>query len=212
MKEQASKVFALSARIINFNPNHKYRFLVWAPPTQHWLANLAFARNDDSIYISPQLQRSYTISGHRGHDEGHNVVVEPDQDIHLSFHHSGVVNLTIAGERIELRRERPERLYGRILTIGVRDPSGLKPASNQEVNALPKRYSVIPVIGFLQFKPIYLTIFRVPLSDPWEMPQASDTFQIHFECLVKGKNVKYEFVIWQNSRVPLPPTEVAISD
>ena len=107
MPEESRIVPCLSMKIANFNPNHRYRFLVWSPPEQRWLAGLAFAKGDDSIYLAPHLQRQYTLTGHDSRGSDFAIAVEPYQDLHVSFHESGAVNLTAAGRRIELRGKQP---------------------------------------------------------------------------------------------------------
>jgi hypothetical protein len=201
----------VSLTIADFNPNHKYRFLVWVPPEQRWLAHLAFAKGDDSIYLAPHLQRQYTLTGHDCGGSDFAIVVEPHHDLHVSFHESGAVNLTAGGRRIELRGKEPTAPHPHILAVGIKDPSGLTATTDEKINALPKRYSVLPVTGFLHPGPVYLSIFRVSMSEQWQMPGLSDTFQMHFECLVREKKVKYEFVVWQNAGLPQFAGQVAIS-
>jgi hypothetical protein len=43
------------------------------------------------------------------------------------------------------------------------------------------------------------------------MPKLSDTLQLHFECLLRGKSVKYEYVVWQNAAIVPWPGDVAVS-
>ena len=102
-------------------------------------------------------------------------------------------------------------LHGLVVAFGIKDPVGLKEASNGEIENLPKRYSILPVTGFLQISPVYLSIFRMPLEHDWDMPHLSDSSQVNFECLIRNKDVKFEFLIWQNANLPEFPGEVAIS-
>jgi hypothetical protein len=202
----------LTISIANFNPNHKYRFLALMPSLR-WFADLAFAGRDDSIYIAPRLQQHYMLVGQDCGGNAFETSVDPSQDLHVSLHHSGVVNLTIGERRFEIGRQTgvPALRLGQIVTFGIKNVEGLQSATQQDVNSLPARYSVVPLAGFLALGPAYLTIFRVPISQDWAMPQLSDTFQVHVECRLQRKNVKYEFVVWQNSGVPSWPGDVAIS-
>jgi hypothetical protein len=200
----------LTLTVANFNPNHKYRFLLLMPLLR-WFVDLAFAGRDDSIYIVPHLQQVYTLAGSDSGGVPFEAVVDPTQGLHLSLHHSGTVNLTIRDRRFKIRQQPPEAFHGRLVTLGVKNPDGLRPTTEHEVNSLPGRYSVLPVAGFLAIGPVYLTIFRVPTSGPWKMPKLSDTLQMHFECLLRRRDVKYEFVVWQNATIPAWPGNLAIS-
>ncbi len=71
-----------------------------------------------------------------------------------------------------------------------------------EITAQPNRYTVLPVAGFLNLRPVVLSIFCVRGDDKWKMPRLSDTFQFNFECSIRKKQVKYEFVVWQNASMP----------
>ena len=205
-----NRVPVLSLTVSNFNPNHKCRFVLLTPSLR-WLADLAFAGSDDSIYVAPRLQQPYTLAGRGSSGTQFQVVVDPPQDLHLSLHHSGTVNLTVGAQRFEIRRERPEAFHGQLFTLGIKNPDVLQPATENEINSLPGRHTLLPVAGFLHVGPVYLTIYRVPVSKPWEMPKLSDTLQLHFECLVSRKDVKYEFVVWQNSNLPAWSGDVAVA-
>lgn len=210
MPTESYQVPGLSLIFRNFNPNHKHRLLVWIPPCQRWLANLAFAKNDESIYLSPQLNKTYTLTAVNSQGEHFETSADASNELHFSFHETGIVNLTIAQRRIQLRSPQREGLFGRVLALGINNPTGLKPAADAEVNTMRSRYSVIPVTGFLNLRPVYLSVFRVPLNEEWQMPALSDTFQTRFECQLRDKAVKYEFVVWQNARVEPWPGDVAI--
>lgn len=40
---------------------------------------------------------------------------------------------------------------------------------------------------------------------------AVDTLQLHSECLLPRKDVKYEFVVWQNSAIPPWPGDLSVA-
>jgi hypothetical protein len=65
--------------------------------------------------------------------------------------------------------------------------------------------------GFLQVGPVYLSTYRAPAGAAWEMPVLSDTLQLHSECLLPRKDVKYEFVVWQNSAIPPWPGDLSVA-
>lgn len=205
-----ASVPALSLTVTNFNPNHKYRFLMLMPSLR-WLVELAFAGRDDSIYLAPRVQQDYMLVGRDSDENPFEISVSPSQDLHLSLHDSGIVNLTAARRRIKIRHQPPDARHGLLVTLGIKDSKGLQRATQNEVNSLPARYSVLPVAGLPHAGPVYFTIFRVPAGPPWAMPRMSDTLQMRFECVLRGKNVKYEFVVWQNASIAPWPGDVAIS-
>jgi len=181
-------------------------------PSLRRLANLAFAGGDDSIYIAPRLQQTYILAGRDTSGRPFQVSVQPPQDLHLSLHHTGTVNLTTGGHRYEIRRDTQQSaVTGHLVTIGIKSPEGLESTTVEEVNTSPARYSMIPVVGFLQVGPVYLSIYRVPVGAAWEMPVLSDTFQMHIECQLRGRDVKYEFVVWQNSAISPWPGDVGVA-
>jgi hypothetical protein len=200
----------ISVTISDFNPNHKYRIVLM--PSLHRLANLSFAGGDDSIYIAPRLQQTYILAGRDSGDRPFQVSLQTSQDLHLSLHHTGTVNLTIGDQRYQIRRDTQQSaVTGHLVTLGIKNPEGLESTTVEEINSAPARYSLIPVAGFLQAGPVTLSIYRVAANAVWEMPVLSDTFQTHFECELRGRDVKYEFVIWQNSAIPPWQGDVGVS-
>jgi hypothetical protein len=112
----------MSYTLPNFNPNHKYRILLM--PWLFWVADLAFAVRDDSIYIAPQLRHAYTLPGRESSGASFKVFVQPPRNLHLSLHHLGTVNLTTGGRRIEIRRHLSQAFYGQLVTLGKKNPGG----------------------------------------------------------------------------------------
>jgi hypothetical protein len=157
------------------------------------------------------VQQAYTLAGRDSDGNPFEVSVDPSQDLHFSLHHSGIVNLSVAAQRIKIRQQPPGTFHGHLVTLGIKNPEGLQPATQNEVNSLPSRYNLLPVAAFLHVGPVYLTIFRAPADRTWEMPKLSDTLQLHFECLLRGKSVKYEYVVWQNAAIAPWPGDVGVS-
>ena len=205
-----SQVPCLKLVIANVNPNHKLRFLFLMPATR-WLADIAFAGGDNSIYVAPHLEVTYTLIGRTVSGEEFAVQAQPGQDLHFSLHRSGIVNLTVGDQQFRIRHPSHEVAQGHLATVGIQNPDGLRLAPEAEVNTLPRRYSVLPVAGFLQIGPVYLSVYRVSATAAWAMPELSDTMQMHFECMPRGKAVKYEFVVWQSAKVKPWVGDVGVS-
>ncbi len=192
------------------NPNHKLKLLALFVPENRWVANMAFARNDDSIYLAPQFDKDVTVVGLDKEKVAFSVSSPPDGEVHISLHGSGVVNLSIQSESHRLRNPH-EQVTPEVITFGIKEPQGLRVAPDNEVNSLPARYTVVPVPGFFTIRPVFVTIFRVRPGDTWEMPQLSHTLQTHVGFGLKGKDTRYEIVVWQNPEIPDFPGDIAYS-
>lgn len=201
MDNPNEKIPYLKITLNNFNPNHKYRFFILDQPTNRLLADLGFVIKDESIYLAPKLDYQYKIVGRNNNSQEFEVEGGPDKDLHFSLHHSGVVNLQAGDQNIRMRDANEGDLFGRVVTIGINNPTGLKLISNDEINNMPAKYTMLPVGGLIQIKPIFFSIYRVPINENWEMPHLSDTVQTCFEARIREKVVKYEFITWQNSEV-----------
>ena len=210
MSSQEKSVPFLTLEYGEVNPNHKLKLLALVIPQNRWITNVAFARNDDSIYLAPQLDRIFTIVGLDKDGIQFSFVSSPGADIHVSLHNSGVVNITI-GEINHRLRTVYKHSSLEVITLGIKDPTTLKVAADDEVNTLPSRYTVVPVPGFFTLSPVFVTVFRVRSLDKWEMPYLSRTIQTHVGFKLKGTETKYEIVIWQNPNIPDFPGDIALS-
>ena len=205
------KVPYLSLEIGDFSPRHKFRFVLFTPPPFRFLCDVSFVKRDESIYLAPHVNDVYALVGRESDGSEFKAQVKPSEDLHLSLHDSGMVNLTAGQRRYTLQGSQRETRFGLLAAFAIKDPTGLRETTEDEINNLPKRYSILPVAGFLNLSPVVLSIFRVSISDEWEMPRLSDTFQFNFECSLRNKEVKYEFVVWQNARMQPFPGQVAVS-
>ena len=190
------------------NPNHKLKLLALIGLENRWVANMAFARNDDSIYLAPQFDRDVTVVGLDNEKVAFSTLSPPDGEVHISLHGSGVVNLSIGSESHRLRNPHQQG-SPEVITFGIKEPQALRVAPDDEVNSLPARYTLVPVPGFFGISPVFVTIFRVRPVDEWEMPQLSHTVQTHVGFELKGKDTRYEIVVWQNPEIPEFPGDIA---
>jgi hypothetical protein len=58
------KIITLDMTLSELNPNHAYRMAlsVWPPPPTHfWLADVGVVRRDESVYLTPQIERECTV-------------------------------------------------------------------------------------------------------------------------------------------------------
>jgi hypothetical protein len=210
MSSQGNSVPFLSLEYGEVNPNHKLKLLALVIPQNHWITNVAFARNDDSIYLAPQLDRTFTIVGLDRDGVQFSFESSPGTDIHISLHNSGIVNITV-GEVNHRLRTAHKRSSLEVATLGIKDPAALKVAADDEVNTLPSRYTVVPIPGFFTLSPVFVTVFRVRPLEKWEVPYLSRTIQTHVGFKLRGTETKYEIVVWQNPNIPDFPGDIALS-
>jgi hypothetical protein len=198
--------------IDRFNPNHKYRFYVVAPPFGfHWLMTVWFTNKDQSIYIKPHFRDRYTV--HLAKDEGTtDYECEPEGDYHLSLHKSGVVNFTFVDKKERLREPIKQRAPARkVLTMAINRYDRLQPASVEEINAPRGQHKYLPIVGISPRSPIWLTIYCVDNDCEWNVPALGNTVQLHYETKLKEKNYSYHFVVWQDTNLPMQAGDLAIS-
>jgi hypothetical protein len=210
MSNQGNSIPFLSLEYGDVNPNHKLKLLALVIPQNHWITNIAFARNDDSLYLAPQLNRTFTLVGLDKDRVQFSFESSPGADIPLSLHDSGVVNITV-GEVNHRLRSAHKHSSLEVITLGIKEPAALKVATDDEVNTLPRRYRIVPVPGFFTLSPVFVTVFRVRQLEKWEMPYLSRTIQTHVGFKLRGMETKYEIVIWQNPNIPDFPGDVALS-
>jgi hypothetical protein len=203
--------FVIQQVMRDFNPNHKYKFLLFNPPDMRWIFNLGFAVRDESIYIAPQLSKEVTIRGSDAAGLPYAPVVPLSTDLHLSIHHSGVANLAAGGRQVQLRGETSQPFYGHLVTLSVKEASSLAPASPDYVNSLPGSYTVISVVGLPHQGPVFISVFRYPGDNAISPHNLGGSFQLNAECHIRGKGVKYLFAVWQNPSVPAFDADFAVS-
>ena len=79
----------------NFNHNHKYRFGLLLPPRIYKLMTVSFKKEDNSIYLAPNIDIAITIIGNDFNNTEFKLTANPDSGLHISFHdNSGVVNIS----------------------------------------------------------------------------------------------------------------------
>jgi hypothetical protein len=134
----------------------------------------------------------------------------PEREIHVSLHESGVVSITTGEANYRLRAAH-KRSRLEIVTLGIKEPTGLRVAVDEEVNSLPARYKVVPAPGFFMLSPVFVTIFRVRTPDKWEVPHLSQTRQTQVGFKPGGTETRYEPVVGQNPNIPKFPGDIAFS-
>ena len=207
---QKDSIPFLSLEYGEVNPNHKLRLLGLFIPNNRWITNVAFKRSDDSIYLAPQLSKTFTVVGMTKDNIRFSFESSPESEIHISLHDGGVVNIMTKKIKYRLKSAH-ERASLEIITLGIKDPANLKVATDSDVNALPARYKIVPVPGFFTLSPIFVTFFRIRSQDTWEMPFISRTFQTQVGIKLKGIETKYEIVEWQNPDILKIPGDIAFS-
>lgn len=136
--------------------------------------------------------------------------LEPNAGLHVSLHSSGAVNVSFGVERIRLRPHRPSGMpTGRIFSIVVNSLESLRSTNMEEINRPPGKTRVLPLPGMWQLKPVGVTLYRSTLGEIWRPPMLGDHVQIHLHAPVRGKNVQYHVVVWQNRAFQPPLGEVA---
>jgi len=200
----------VSLTVDAFNPNHRLRFLGLADPTRY-LFDLATAVGDDSFYLAPKFERPTTVSDQNNRLPTGGIEVPPDGDFHVSFHQSGAVNLHLLGSRRLLRPAGAGRGQSGLAARLVFNSTALfRSASSDEINSLPGRYTVIPVVGLRDSLPVCVDLYQAPRPQPWVMPRLADVFQLHAQVRPERKDSDYHFIVWQHTRAKRPKGDLAI--
>jgi len=202
---------ALDLTLRELNPNHKYRMLLTAPPSLHWLAELGVVKSDESVYLMPLVDRPATVSVL---DSSKSMSYEllPNSGAHVSFHESGAINVFLGKDKLALRSPGGKRsAIGPLFAIAVNSTAILAPATVGEINDMPARKRALPIMGSPWPGPVVLTVFRSAVSSAWTAPALADLSQVNVHLPVRDKSVRYHVVVWQNQRFKAPPGDIAIS-
>ncbi len=204
------QVSYLTFTVENFNPNHRVRFISLTEPTCY-LFDLSTAVADDSFYLAPKLRQPITIQITDQEGQAISAAAAPTEDVHLSFHDSGAVNLHAGGSRYTMRPPGAGRgANGLAARLVFNSVTLFRPASLDEINSLAKKYTQIPVAGFWELWPICLDIYQVDAGAEWVMPGLADTFQIHVCVKPQRKHSVYHFLVWQHSKAERYPAEMTV--
>jgi len=210
MTDANRQVSCLTFTIANYNPNHTIRFVGLDDPIRY-LFDLSTAVNDDSFYVAPKFAQDVSLQERHPARTPVNHTASNSGDLHLSLHESGAVNLHVTGTKTRLRSAGEGRgKQGLTLRLVFNSIRLFQPASYEEFNALPKRYTSIPVMGFWEQYPICLDIYQCSRDGPWSMPKLADIFQVHARVQPERKSSDYHFLVWQHSKAERYPTDVAI--
>lgn len=191
------------------NPNHKVRLVLL--PAMRWIADIKFAAKDDSLYLIPHVEQIYEITGKDADGTDFQESLAPGIPLHVSYHATGTLNLTLGPKRITVRNNVAGDFFGKIFDLGIRQCTLLRQAYDAEIKSLPARYRVVSVVGILQSGPIFLSVFRLRLDEQWHIPVLSTMLQVNYECPIRNRNVKYGFVVWQSNNVVPFAAEIAFS-
>jgi hypothetical protein len=209
--QRTREVPVLTFTVSNFNPNHRVRFVGFSIPTIRYLFDLSSAVGDDSFYLAPKFVMDAVISGQQPGQAPLIKKAGPGDELHLSFHESGAVNLHVAGVRTVLRSDDtgrgPQGLTLRLVFSSLRL---FEEASIADFNALPKRYTSVPVTGFWEQHPVCLDIYQWNRHEPWSMPHLADIFQVHARIQPNRKASDYHFLVWQHTKAERYPADLAL--
>jgi hypothetical protein len=208
------KVIALNITLSELNPNHRYRMALslWPPPPVHfWLADIGVVRRDESVYLVPQIERECIVAAAQSGSTGglRQYQVLPDSGFHVSFHHSGAVNLFTGERKIKVRPPTSARgAPGPVLAMVVRSTAALRPAGD----TTSAKIHVLPLPGTWRSGPVGIRIDRsVVGAAEWVAPRLGEMGQVHFHLPVRGKSVQYHIVVWQHRNLDAGAGDVTIS-
>ena len=177
-------------------PNHKvvfYASLLDGPVGLVPVFYLRFVARDQSLYLIPKKKSGSIVSGINSLGTSFRQNVEITDDFHISFHESGVVNVTLGNDKYRIR-EANGLGPGPLFTVGVRRCHG-----DVEESPIDTR-NIRPVtIGFVhENSTAYFSVFSFKLSEdkstePLFIPSLN---VLEFILGFKEKDLRYRFVIW----------------
>jgi hypothetical protein len=137
--------------------------------------------------------------------------VFPKTGIHISFHHTGRVNLGLGHKRIQYRQETETTAALRpLFALVVNSTQALREATVDEINTSSARKRVMPLPGGWFPGPVGITVYRGKAGPGWTAPVLGDLAQVHVHLPVRDKTVQYHVVIWQRRGFKAPPGDLAL--
>jgi hypothetical protein len=210
MADAPKQVPFLTLTISNFNPNHRIRLVGFSAPVRY-LFDVSTALKDDSFYLAPKLSQETSLEEQNPGQEIRRHTVPAAGDFHFSFHETGAVNLHVSGNRTPLRLSgegRGER--GLALRLVFNSLGLFQPASLEEFNSLPRRYTPIPIGGIGEQYPLCLDIYQWSRDQPWSMPTLGDIHQFHVRVQPQRKSYDYHILAWQHTMAERYSADVAL--
>jgi len=209
--EQSRRGVAINMTLPAVNPNHKYRLVLMSPGEWRWLADLAFAVSDDSIYFMPLVTREYTSVFFDGSGAQSTHTIVPNTGFRFSFHASGIVNVDYGKERARIRRTTTSDLtIGPLFGLIINNFAELPVASVEDVNNPPGSVRSMPLTAGFFPGPIGLTFYRSRAYEEWRAPILSDLVQVNLHAPVLRKDVRYHVIVWQHQAYKPPYGDFAV--
>ena len=183
------------------NPNHKCRFYVERGWESRWLLSVSFSNKDESLYVTPLYAREYVVQSIGGGART-SFAHDPGANFHLSFHESGVVNLTTSQANARLRKELSGKVEVRhIVTFQINSVDEFPIATLEQINNRKGGYMYLPIVGF-QPAPLMLTVYCAKQAAGWSPPRLGNSMMLRYQAAMRGKDYGVHFVVWQDLEMP----------
>lgn len=191
-KKSVVRVPTLNLSFKNLNANHKLKFYLQGVKF-YWLFRLTFARSDNSIYLTPIFKTPplFKLANSEEPKQITNI------DFHISFHDSGIVNVTInqKNERIEPKIRERKKING-VFTLCLMGNEFLEETTIEETNRGKGQYMYLPISGFPHL-PFFISVFYSDINVDWHPPIVSKSFQTNIELNFENKKTRVYLITWQ---------------
>ena len=105
-----------------------------------------------------------------------------------------------AGKRIKSHTQEPSPIR-HVATFQLNQLNFFEKATDEEFNNPKGGHTHLPMIGF-GVAPIMLTIYCVRKDEDWKLPLLGNSYMLHYKSEMKGKDYNFEFVVWQDLKMP----------